>query len=352
MGEGSRAVIRVGIIANPVSARDIRRIVSHAGNLSITDRANIVLRMLAGLSAAGVGDVVIMPELGGIRMHLMRALEREGRRPGAPRFPTVRYLEMPITGTATDSDTAARMMTAMNVAAIIVLGGDGTSRVVAAACGKTPIAGVSTGTNNSFPEFREPTITGLAVGLAAMRRVPVEYAFRFNKSLEVTVNDRREMALVDVAVVAESVTGAKAVWKTDGFRDLFVTFGAPDSIGLSSIVGLTSPLDRDAPEGRRARLTAPGDAAHTIAAPIAPGLIRDVGIAGVDAMLPDVGVTPTVATGAIALDGEREITFSRGDAVAVTLRLDAVLSVDVPACMAYAARQGLLSRGAVAAALG
>ena len=38
----------VGIIANPVSARDIRRVIAHAGNLQIVDRANIVLRILAG----------------------------------------------------------------------------------------------------------------------------------------------------------------------------------------------------------------------------------------------------------------------------------------------------------------
>ena len=55
----------VGIIANPVSARDIRRIIAHAGNLQITDRANIVLRILAGLAATGVGQVVMMPENAG-----------------------------------------------------------------------------------------------------------------------------------------------------------------------------------------------------------------------------------------------------------------------------------------------
>ncbi|NNE64251.1 MAG: acetoin catabolism protein X, partial [Gammaproteobacteria bacterium] len=35
----------IGIIANPVSARDIRRVVAHAGNMQITERANIILRL-------------------------------------------------------------------------------------------------------------------------------------------------------------------------------------------------------------------------------------------------------------------------------------------------------------------
>ncbi len=52
----------VGIIANPVSARDIRRVVTHAGSLQIADRAGIVLRALAALAAGGVGRVVMMPE--------------------------------------------------------------------------------------------------------------------------------------------------------------------------------------------------------------------------------------------------------------------------------------------------
>ena len=60
-------MVKVGIIANPISARDIRRVISHAGNLPINDRANIVLRMMAGLAASGVEEVVVMPENGGIR---------------------------------------------------------------------------------------------------------------------------------------------------------------------------------------------------------------------------------------------------------------------------------------------
>ena len=55
-------MVKVGIIANPISARDIRRVISHAGNLPINDRANIVLRMMTGLAASGVGEVVAMPK--------------------------------------------------------------------------------------------------------------------------------------------------------------------------------------------------------------------------------------------------------------------------------------------------
>jgi hypothetical protein len=45
----------------------------------------------------------------------------------------------------------------------------------------------------------------------------------------------------------------------------------------------------------------------------------------------------TVPTGSIALDGEREMTFSPHDYVYVTLREAAFRTIDVAACLAHAA---------------
>ena len=68
--------MRVGLVANPFSARDIRRVIANAASLQVTDRANIVLRVLACLGACGVSEVLAMPERGGIRAHVDRGLER------------------------------------------------------------------------------------------------------------------------------------------------------------------------------------------------------------------------------------------------------------------------------------
>ena len=331
-------MVKVGIIANPISARDIRRVISHAGNLPINDRANIVLRMMAGLAASGVAEVVVMPENGGIRFHLERSIARESRL-GHMNFPRLRYLDMAVTATPADSARAARMMADEGVAAIVVLGGDGTSRVVVGACGAVPVAGVSTGTNNAFPELREPTITGLAVGLAASGQVPESRAIRANKWLEVTLNDRREIALVDVAVVEDRFVGARAIWKSTGFRDIFVTFGLPQAIGMSSIAGLCDPVDRITPEGRHIRLCP--DAPRQLLAPIAPGLIDRVGIAGTARMPPGQVFAPSIRAGSLAFDGERELTFCEADTVGIRLVANAFRTIDVPACMAHAARTGL-----------
>ena len=334
-------MVKVGIIANPISARDIRRVISHAGNLPINDRANIVLRMMAGLAAAGVQEVVVMPENGGIRFHLERSIRREARL-GHANFPQLRYLDMPVTATPEDSARAARMMAEDGVGAIVVLGGDGTNRVVVGACGKVPVAGVSTGTNNAFPELREPTITGLAVGLATTGQVPPDVALCPNKWLEVTLNDRREIALVDVAVVEDRFVGARAIWKAAGFRDLFVTFGLPQAIGMSAIAGLCDPVDRVTPEGRHVRLSP--DAPRRLLAPIAPGLIDRVGIAGVARMAPGRAHVPSIPAGSVALEGERGLPSPESDQVPGRLVPDAFRPIDVPACMAHAAATGLFIR--------
>ena len=69
--------MKVGLVANPVSARDIRRVIANAACMTIVDRANIVLRLMASLGSCGVSTVLMMPENGGISRHLSRSLKHE-----------------------------------------------------------------------------------------------------------------------------------------------------------------------------------------------------------------------------------------------------------------------------------
>ncbi len=333
--------VTVGIIANPVSARDIRRVIANATALQITDRANIVLRVLSCLKSCGVNNVVMMPENGGIRHHVRRGIDRaENQRTGE--FPILKHLDWKITGTVADTIRAARDMKDMGVAAIVVLGGDGTHRAVVSACGDVPIAGISTGTNNAFPQHREPTITGLAVGLAVTERVPRKIAYNGNKRLVVKIGAMQEIALVDVAVVTERYVGARALWRTDTFRELFVTFADPEVIGMSAIAGLLKPVGREDPHGIHVKLGDESDARYFINTPIAPGYMRGVGIRGIKTMKEGRPVTPEISSGSIALDGERELSFSEGDDVSIWLERNAFRTVNVSACMHYAARHGLM----------
>ena len=339
----------VGIIANPVSARDIRRVVANAASLQITDRANIVLRVLAALRACGVTDVLMMPEKGGIRGHVERGVVR-ARAHGDTPYPAIHLVDMPVTGTVADTHRAAAAMRQAGAAAIVVLGGDGTHRAVVAHCGNVPIAGISTGTNNAFPEHREPTITGLATGLAVTGQVPAPVAFSMNKRIDVCVNggDVREIALVDVALVTERYIGARALYRTENFRELFVTFADPEVIGMSAIAGLLEPVARDESGGLMVRLATPeqrlaGHCRTELRAPIAPGMVTAVGVTDWRRMPAGVPFVPEVKAGSIALDGEREVSFSARDRVSLTLRDDAFRTVNVGGCMRFAAQNRLLA---------
>jgi predicted polyphosphate/ATP-dependent NAD kinase len=285
----------------------------------------------------------MMPEAGGIRGHVKRGLDRSGNR-GETEFPELFFVDMPVTGTVEDSRRAAAAMRRMGVAAIVVLGGDGTHRAVASDCGEVPIAGISTGTNNAFPEHREPTVTGLAVGLAVTGRIPPAIAFLPNKRFLVSINEGavEEIALVDVAVVTERYVGARALWRTETFRELLVTFADPEVIGLSAIAGLIEPVTRREPGGLLVSLAPPEAAPLVLKAPIAPGYLRDIGILGWRRLPAGQLHSPEIAAGSIALDGEREISFSERDRVVIRLEEGCLRTVDVGASMHYAARHGLL----------
>jgi predicted polyphosphate/ATP-dependent NAD kinase len=333
----------VGIIANPVSARDIRRVIANATNLQIVERANIVMRVLACLAACDVKRVLMMPENGGIRAHISRWLKRAAN-VGEVRFPSVGFVDMPVTGTVDDTLAAVRAMRECGVAALVVLGGDGTHRAAASECGSIPIAGISTGTNNAFPEHREATITGLAVGLAVTGLVPDSVAYAPNKRLKVSVNgsEKSETAIVDVAVVSDRYVGARALWRVESFEELYVTFADPEVIGMSAIAGLLEPVTRTEATGLMIRFAPPETAEFVLHAPIAPGMIRPIGIHSWRRIDPGETLSPAVRGGSLALDGEREFSFNDRDRIALTLERDAFRTVDVAKSMQYAARHALM----------
>jgi predicted polyphosphate/ATP-dependent NAD kinase len=339
-------VSTVGVIANPASGRDIRRLVAGASVFGNADKAGMVFRLLAGLGAAGVERVLMLPAADGLSVTLRRHLHARHAVPAfatAGPFPELEELDVELEGTARDTTVAVERMVAAGVRAIAVLGGDGTHRVVARGCGDVPICALSTGTNNAFPEMREPTITGLATGLYATGALPADEVLLPNKVLEVSVNDgeRADLALVDVVVSSEAVVGARALWRTDRLRQLFVTFADPEAIGMSAIAGLLRPVGRREPSGLRVTFDPDDGAPPTLRAPIAPGLIESVAVASSGSMRPDEPVVVDHRGGVVALDGEREIELRPDDHLTVTLRCDAFRSIDVPACMRAAALRGL-----------
>ncbi len=189
----------VGIVANPLSGRDIRRLVTHASVFPTAEKANMIQRMLTAFAVVGVHRVLLSTDLGGISAAVFRATTR--RREQDPRWPEVEFLDRrPIWQNAQDTVDAVRRMVTAGAQVIVCLGGDGTARVAASAAGDVALLPLSTGTNNVFPVVREATVAGLAAGLVATGAVPADVALTRAKLLEVRAGDRAETALVDVAV--------------------------------------------------------------------------------------------------------------------------------------------------------
>ena len=246
---------------------------------------------------------------------------------------------MPLTSTAADTTYAVQRMCAVGVAALVVLGGDGTHRVVAKACGDVPICALSTGTNNVFPEMRETTVAGIATGLVATGQAGAE-ALRRTPALVV---ERRgaprdaepDLALVDVAVTRERFVGARALWRHEALVELFVTIADPGAVGLSAVAGMLAPGSRGlhvllAPDSTQAQVV--------LDVALAPGLVAPVAVAAFGPLQPGERVALAANGASLALDGEREIERHGDDSATVHLA-DGPLRIDVDAVMAeHAAR--------------
>jgi predicted polyphosphate/ATP-dependent NAD kinase len=334
--------VSVGVVANPASGRDIRRVVAGASVFDNAEKGNMVYRLMVGLGAVGVERVLMMPAASGLYDGLERTLHGHAfeRHP----LPELELVEMRLRHDARDTVEAVEKMRKQGVKAIAVLGGDGTNRVVASRCADTPICALSTGTNNAFPEMREATIAGLATGLVSTGLV-TNGVLRREKILRVGLNGdpHHDCALVDVAVSSERFIGARALWKSGSVSELFVTRAAPDALGFSAVAGLLDPIPRHARHGLHLRLTKPKDAELVINVPLAPGLIMPVGVVESRRIEPGRAISVEPGLGSIALDGEREIERGLEDRVEVSLATEGPLTIDVAEVMRLAARRGLLS---------
>lgn len=327
----------VGIIANPASGKDIRRLVAHAATVPDHAKASLVAQALLGLGAVGVEQVLIMPDEQQLGLKALRRLGPEEQR----RLPQVEMLAMPITGRAADSTRAAAEMRARGVGGILVLGGDGTARAVSRGAGEVPLLCVSTGTNNVLPVFVEGTIAGMAVGAVALGLVPQQEVSYRSKQLVATLNgDWLDSALVDMALLKSRFTGTGAIWSPDTIRYVWVTRAEPHNIGLTSLAATQGVIGPREPFGRWLAFAGPSTTGPLAA--LAPGLVVPMTATAAEILRPDHPMQVTVdEPGVLTLDGEREHALSTGAHLEVTLSLDGPWLIDPQAAMrAWADAEG------------
>ncbi len=323
----------VGIIANPAAGKDIRRLVTHASVSDNNEKANIVRRVLLGLEAAGVDDVLFMPDHFGIGA---RALD------GVNLGLRGQFLEMPLEFSQADSTLAAERMRAAGVRCIVTLGGDGTNRAVAKTCGPVPLLPISTGTNNVFPYMIEGTIAGLAAGVVARGIVDLSPVTHTTPRLEILCDGRLiDIALVDAVVYEGLFVGARAIWDETRVRQIVLARAAPDHIGLSSVGG---NLDRLTPGPGQGLAIEAGDGPLQVLAPIGPGLIHWVRVASYRPLRPGETVDVSPGAAVLALDGEREVEIQPEQRLQVRVSDAGPRVVDVQMALRQAAERGFFVR--------
>jgi predicted polyphosphate/ATP-dependent NAD kinase len=314
----------VGLIANPAAGRDIRRLTARASVVPNHEKAAIVRRVLHGLAATGVDRVRYLADRAGI---MAAAVD------GAPPV-AVEPLAYRARGSSADSTEAARLLAAAGVGALVVLGGDGTNRAVAAACGDVPLVALSTGTNNVLPTMVDGTVAGMAAGLVAGGAVNLDRVSRRVKRIEVQADGARDFALIDAAVCLDPFVGSRAIWDPGRVQALVLTRAAPWAVGLSAIGGQLRPLGPDEPAGLYVEL-GPGP---EILAAIAPGMVARVPVAAWRLVGLGEPLTLTSGTRTVALDGERELAVDGEVTASVTAAGPRV--VDIRATLEAAVRHG------------
>ncbi|MGE0826913.1 MAG: NAD(+)/NADH kinase [Candidatus Binatia bacterium] len=319
----------VGIIANPRAGKDIRRLVAHGSVLDTQEKVYIVRRAILGMDGAGVDEVVLFPDPVGIGTKALSGIN-------TPLRLTPRFLEMSVYDEATDSTRAAQLMHEQGVACVIVIGGDGTNRVVAKGCSSVPLVPLSTGTNNAFPRFLESTLAGLAAGYYAARGFAVNEFTLPSKRLNLYRNNIHEdIALVDVAVCDYQFVGARALWEVHRLKELFLSQGQPTNIGMASIGGMVHPIRPQEEGGLYLQL---GENGRQITAAIAPGLVASVGIQRHQLLHHGQRQTVSFYPSVLALDGEREIPVNPTDRWEIALSWGGPRVLDIEKVM-DAARQ-------------
>jgi ATP-NAD kinase len=346
-------MVTVGIIANPASGKDIRRLVAHGSVFDNDEKVSIVRRVLLGLEAVGVERVWIMPDRFGIGL---KALD------GLKLVIEASLLEMPAFFSQEDSRRAAALMADRGARCLVTLGGDGTNRMVAKACGQVPLMPISTGTNNVFPLMIEATTAGLAAGLVACGKADeaVSHAPRIDiyragphssavpdtgaegESTPPTIPPD-DIALVDAAIYDERFVASRAIWDGAKIKQVILTRAEPGNIGLSSIGAHL--LQGDCPPGHGVylRLDVTG---QPVRAPIAPGLLQTVYVAEYRLLAPYDEVTIRHERSCVlAVDGEREIELRAGASARLRLNPSGPRVVDPRKAIALAARAGAFLGG-------
>ena len=324
----------VGLVANPASGKDIRRLAGKASVFDNREKLAIVRRAVIGAIAAGARRFVYMSDSHGI---VKQAIAETT----IPRG--VRFEALPSSGTASAMDTivAAEQMAQKDCAVVLVLGGDGTNRAFVRGWRDATLDSLSTGTNNVFPVMAEATVAGMALGLIAAGKVASRLVATQAKVIDVDIEaEEQDIALIDAVITRDAFIGAKALLDPSQLKEALLCRAEPAAVGITSLGGLVRPVSDKDDFGLHLTFTKGG---RQLLAPMGPGMFAKVEIGKTRLVKFDQAVKaqgPSV----IALDGERERVIAPGQRIEMRISRRGPWVVDLAATLQRAAKQKIFLR--------
>jgi len=321
----------VGVIANPMSGRDVRRLLGRALQQTPEMKRNVIQRAVIGAVAAGARRILMLRDIFRSSESAVESLRLHAE---------IEFLDVPLETSAADTARAGEALRKAGCAAVVVLGGDGTNRVLARAWQDVPLVPLSTGTNNVFPRQMEATVAGAAAGLVAGGAVAMEEVSTPAKMVEVTLEDgRTDLALVDAALLEGDHIGSVLHFDPDMLRHLVLTRAEPAAVGMSPIGGLLHPTGAADDHGVEVRCSGPAGPGRPLLVPVSPGIYRHTHI--VSSRRVELGQAVTVrGPGILALDGDRTFQLDAGQMARLRVLRNGPRVIDERRALALAAERG------------
>ena len=323
--------MNLGIIVNPFSGRDVRRVAARASTSDHHEKQQQVTRLVLGAFSTGVERIFLANEPFRINEKAVENL---------PVRDQVEILRFKLEHSAEDTRTMCRQMWNAGCRVFIVLGGDGTSRIVASEIPNATILPLSTGTNNVFPYRLEASVAGAAAGLIASDTVAADSCIRC-KRVHIEYGDDKETALIDAVLLRNDFLGSLLPFNSENLDTIVLTRAEPASIGISPIGGYILPCGFHDDFGVMVKCNE--NAVLKINVPISPGLHQYVGI---EKTIPlDFNLKTEISgPGIIAVDGDRIITLNEQQSANVFVLRDGPRVIEAEKVMNHAAHNQLFDK--------
>ena len=334
----------VGILVNPRSGSDVRRLLTSAGSSTIEDKVSILRRLIHGAAESGAEQVVLTRDPFSITRRATENLQLPLK---------LEFLDLPLHHNELDSVDAAQAMRDAGCGSVISLGGDGTNRALAIGWPDAPLIPLSTGTNNAFPFHVEPTVAGVAAGLIAAGLVDLNTHSARAKVVSVEVrgdgpkgtDGETDLALIDAVAVDDPYVGSLELFDPETMMVGVFTRADPAAIGFSGLAGTVLPCTPDEELGVVLEFAPPSqNPARLVRGALAPGWFATVGLSRSEHLALD---TPVEVAGPclLAFDGERSRRLHPGQTASLRVVRGGPRVIDVGAVVLSGARTGAFEMG-------